>query len=95
MGHQRRGGGIGGHFGGSLAGRLVEEYGIPRLQLRLQAEGINLPYEALLALPYLVTILVLALTGRNAAYSRALLKPYYREGRPTEVTPLIAVKLPR
>ena len=53
---------------------------VQALQLRLQAEGINLPYEALLALPYLVTILVLALTGRNAAYPRALLKPYYREG---------------
>lgn len=50
------------------------------LQLRLQAEGMNLPYKALLALPYLATILVLALTGRNAAYSKALLKSYYREG---------------
>ncbi len=50
------------------------------LQLRLQAEGIALPYEALLALPYLITILVLALAGRNAAYPKALLKPYKREG---------------
>jgi len=50
------------------------------LQLRLQAEGIALPYEALLALPYLITILVLALAGRNASYPAALLKPYKREG---------------
>ena len=31
------------------------------------------------ALPYLVTILALALAGRNAAYPGAYLKPYRRE----------------
>jgi ABC-type uncharacterized transport system permease subunit len=50
------------------------------LQLRLQAEGVALPYELLLALPYIMTIIVLALTGRNASYPAALLKPYRREG---------------
>jgi ABC-type uncharacterized transport system permease subunit len=50
------------------------------LQLRLQAENVALPYELLLALPYLITILVLALFGRNASYPAALLKPYHREG---------------
>ena len=50
------------------------------LQLRLQAEGVSLPYELLLALPYIVTIIVLAITGRNASYPAALLKPYRREG---------------
>lgn len=50
------------------------------LQLRLQAQGIALPYEALLALPYIITIIILALTGRNASYPAALLKPYRREG---------------
>ncbi len=50
------------------------------LQLRLQAENVPLPYELLLALPYLITILVLALFGRNASYPAALLKPYRREG---------------
>jgi general nucleoside transport system permease protein len=54
--------------------------GIQALQLRLQAEGIQLPYELLLALPYLVTIIVLAIAGRNASYPAALLKPYKREG---------------
>ena len=49
------------------------------LQLRLQAEGVDIPYQALLALPYLVTILALALAGRNASYPAALLKPYRRE----------------
>jgi len=50
------------------------------LQLRLQAEGVALPYELLLTLPYVMTIIVLALTGRNASYPAALLKPYRREG---------------
>lgn len=49
------------------------------LQLRLQATGLNLPYEAFLALPYLVTILALAVGGRNASYPAALLKAYKRE----------------
>jgi len=53
---------------------------VQALQLRLQAEGVGVPYELLLALPYLVTILVLALTGRNANYPAALLRPYRREG---------------
>jgi simple sugar transport system permease protein len=49
------------------------------LQLRLQAQAIPLPYEALLALPYIITIIILALAGRNASYPAALLKPYRRE----------------
>ena len=49
------------------------------LQLRLQAEGVDIPYQALLALPYLVTILALAVAWRNASYPAALLKPYRRE----------------
>ena len=62
-----------------LGGALLFSF-LQALQLRLQAEGVALPYEALLALPYLVTILILALTGRNASVPGALLKPYYREG---------------
>ena len=53
--------------------------GVQALQLRLQAEGVDLPYEALLALPYVLTIVVLAIAGRNASYPAALLKPYDRE----------------
>lgn len=53
--------------------------GVFALQLRLQTLGFDLPFEALLALPYLVTILALALAGRNASYPGAYLKPYRRE----------------
>ncbi len=53
--------------------------GVFALQLRLQAQGVQLPYELLLALPYLVTIAALAISGRNAPYPGAYLKPYRRE----------------
>jgi simple sugar transport system permease protein len=53
--------------------------GVEALQLRLRAVGVPVPYQLLLSLPYLVTIAVLALAGRNAAYPAALLKPYRRE----------------
>jgi ABC-type uncharacterized transport system permease subunit len=53
--------------------------GVFALQLRLQATGMQLPYQALLSLPYLVTILALAIAGRNASYPGAYLKPYRRE----------------
>ncbi len=53
--------------------------GVFALQLRLQTLGLALPFEALLALPYLVTILALALAGRNVSYPGAYLKPYRRE----------------
>ncbi|CAN5702296.1 ABC transporter permease [soil metagenome] len=53
--------------------------GFQALQLRLQASGFQLPYQALLALPYLVTIAALALAGRNVSAPSALLKPYHRE----------------
>ncbi|MBE7555257.1 MAG: ABC transporter permease [Anaerolineales bacterium] len=53
--------------------------GVAALQLRLQTTGLNLPYEVFLALPYLATIIALAIAGRNAAYPGAYLKPYRRE----------------
>jgi general nucleoside transport system permease protein len=53
--------------------------GVSALQLRLQSTGLKLPYELFLALPYLATILALALAGRNASAPSALLKPYRRE----------------
>jgi simple sugar transport system permease protein len=53
--------------------------GVFALQLRLQAQGFRLPYELLLALPYLITILALAIAGRQAPYPGAYLKPYRRE----------------
>jgi simple sugar transport system permease protein len=53
--------------------------GVEALQLRLRAVGVNVPYQFLLSLPYLATIVALAIAGRNAAYPAALLKPYKRE----------------
>ena len=43
------------------------------------AERLDILNETFLALPYLVTILALAVAGRNATYPGALLKPYKRE----------------
>jgi ABC-type uncharacterized transport system permease subunit len=54
--------------------------GIFALQLRLQTTGtFDLPYEFFLALPYVVTIIALAIAGRNATGPAAVLKPYKRE----------------
>jgi simple sugar transport system permease protein len=53
--------------------------GIFALQLRLQTTGLKLPYEFFLALPYVATIVALAIAGRNAAGPAAVLKPYKRE----------------
>ncbi|MDX1664420.1 MAG: ABC transporter permease [Candidatus Promineifilaceae bacterium] len=53
--------------------------GVYALQLRLQTLGFDLPFELFLALPYLVTILALALAGRHVTYPGAYLKPYRRE----------------
>jgi simple sugar transport system permease protein len=50
------------------------------LQFRLRIlEGFGaVPFEVLLALPYLIVIVALALSGRNVAYPGAYLKPYRR-----------------
>lgn len=53
--------------------------GVFALQLRLQTTGADLPYETFLALPYIVTIVALAIAGRNVSAPAALLKPYRRE----------------
>lgn len=51
------------------------------LQLRLRIlEGFQaIPFELLLALPYLVVIAALVISGRNVAYPGSYLKPYRRE----------------
>lgn len=53
--------------------------GVQALQLRLQTQGIKLPYELFLSLPYVVTIIALTLAGRNVSAPSALLKAYRRE----------------
>jgi simple sugar transport system permease protein len=49
-----------------------------QFRLRILPEFAELPFELLLALPYLVVIAALALSGRNVAYPGAYLKPYRR-----------------
>lgn len=46
------------------------------LQLSLQVLGVKLPAQALLVLPYLVTVVVLAASSRRARAPRALGEPY-------------------
>ena len=49
-----------------------------QLRLRILPGWGDVPFELLLALPYLVVILALAISGRNVAYPGAYLKPYRR-----------------
>ena len=49
-----------------------------QFRLRILPGFGDLPFELLLALPYLVVIGALALSGRNVAYPGAYLKPYRR-----------------
>lgn len=52
------------------------------LQLRLQQSSLGvLPYQVYLMLPYLLSILALALVARKAAYPHALMKPYRKGER--------------
>jgi general nucleoside transport system permease protein len=55
---------------------------IDALQLRLQASGLgHIPYEAFLMLPFVFTIVAMALMSRNAVAPTALLKPFRKEER--------------
>jgi len=49
-----------------------------QFRLRILPGFGELPFELLLALPYLVVIAALAISGRNVAYPGAYLKPYRR-----------------
>ena len=64
---------------GVLLGALVfaSVYSL-QLRLRILPGWDDVPFELLLALPYLVIILALALSGRNVAYPGAYLRPYRR-----------------
>jgi len=66
-------------IGRGVLGALVFSF-VFSLQFRLRIlPGFgDLPFELLLALPYLVVILALAMSGRNVAYPGAYLKPYRR-----------------
>ena len=55
---------------------------VDALQLRLQSSGaIDLPYQLFLMLPFLMTVVAMALLARNARAPAALLVPYRREER--------------
>jgi ABC-type uncharacterized transport system permease subunit len=64
---------------GAVVGALLFA-GVYSLQLRLRIlpGWDDVPFELLLALPYLVVIVALALSGRNVAYPGAYLRPYRR-----------------
>ncbi len=55
--------------------------GIDALQLRLQAQGTNFPFQFMLMLPYLLTILVLLGVSGKGGGPAALATPYRREER--------------
>jgi len=65
----------------SAAGALLFAF-IDALQLRLQASAvINLPYQVFLMMPFVLTIVGMALVSRNARAPAALLTPFRKEER--------------
>jgi len=64
----------------SAAGALLFAF-IDALQLRLQASTFNLPYEVFLMMPFVLTIVGMALVSRNAKAPAALLIPFRKEER--------------
>ena len=64
------------------AGAALLFAAIDALQLRLQASGLgHIPYEVFLVLPFVLTIVAMALVSRNAVAPAALLKPFRKEER--------------
>jgi simple sugar transport system permease protein len=55
--------------------------GVNALQLRLQAQGADVPFQFMLMLPYVLTILVLIGIARSGKGPAALCVPYRREER--------------
>ncbi|MDQ7064029.1 MAG: ABC transporter permease [candidate division KSB1 bacterium] len=49
------------------------------LQFQFQAFGVALPYQIVLMLPYILTLVVAALMGLRATPPQALARPYFRE----------------
>ena len=67
----------------ALVGALLFGF-FDALQLRLQQAGlfgVELPYQAWLALPYVMAIVALVVVARRAAYPQALMKPYRKGER--------------
>ena len=51
------------------------------LQFRLQARGLDVPYPLALMLPYVLTLLVLAVASGSARAPGDLGRPYWRESK--------------
>lgn len=67
--------------GKALAGALLFAF-FDAMQLRLQqADAGGLPYQAWLALPYVLSILALVAVARRASYPQSLMKPYRKGER--------------
>jgi simple sugar transport system permease protein len=49
------------------------------LQYRFQSMGVKVPYQLLIAMPYVVALLVLAIVGKGIETPRALGQPYRRD----------------
>lgn len=65
----------------SAAGALLFAF-IDALQLRLQASALlGLPYQVFLMMPFVLTIVAMALVSRNARAPAALLTPFRKEER--------------
>ena len=64
----------------SLVGAML--FGlVDAFQLRAQTLELDIPYQFFVMLPYLVVLLSILLTGRNAREPKALGEPFEREGR--------------
>jgi ABC-type uncharacterized transport system permease subunit len=70
-----------------VAGASLLFGGAEALQLRLQALGAPIPNALLLAIPYLLTITVIAAFAGSAGYPAAINQPYLRRRRPTLALP--------
>lgn len=51
------------------------------LQLRMQTQAINVPYQAMVAFPYVVTVIVLILSGKSAKWPAASGEAFKRESK--------------
>lgn len=63
---------------------LIASFGfgsIQALQIRLQVQGSDMPYQFFVALPYLITVLVLIVAGHNIRAPRELGNPFHKESR--------------
>jgi ABC-type uncharacterized transport system permease subunit len=65
-------------WGAMLGALLFAGVDALQLQLAITTAFADVPREVMIAMPYLVVILALALSGRNVAYPGAYLKPYRR-----------------